>query len=262
MIVLLAVTLCAAEADQTPAETPSPLSLIKKGSRVIFIGDSITAVYPDQPTYTLPTHNYVTAFDTLFRLKYPELGGQIVSKGIGGQTVRHLSQRWDKDIIKEKPDWLFILIGINDADYLFRFKTNSPKEYEEIYNALLTQTKRKLPNTRVVLMTPFMITRGDPKRLASGFNKDIYGVIDQYVDVVRKLAEKHQLDLIDLDIAFKEVLQYENEEWLAKEPIHPGERGSLFMAMKILQYLEYAPGQEIPKPDFCEYNATKTAKSK
>src|SRR5690606_3645184 len=144
---------------------------VAPGSKLPFIGDSITAIYPEAANYRQVTHCYVTLFDALLRVSYPALKAQVISKGIGGQTVDHLSKRWEADVIQQRPDVLFVLIGINDADYLFRFKTQSPPEFERIYDELLTQTQRRLPKTRIVLMTPFMITRG--KNIAGGgFNKD------------------------------------------------------------------------------------------
>ncbi|WP_218240779.1 GDSL-type esterase/lipase family protein, partial [Pseudomonas sp. 2822-17] len=60
-------------------------------------------------------HGYVAQVDALLQSVYPELGIRVVNKGINGHTVRHLKERWDADVIQPNPDWLVIMIGINDV---------------------------------------------------------------------------------------------------------------------------------------------------
>ncbi|MCG6198000.1 GDSL family lipase, partial [Anoxybacillus sp. LAT_38] len=51
----------------------------------------------------------------LLQAVYPELGIRVVNKGISGNTVRDLKARWKEDVIAQKPDWVSIMIGINDV---------------------------------------------------------------------------------------------------------------------------------------------------
>jgi lysophospholipase L1-like esterase len=46
--------------------------------------------------------------------KYEALNLKVYNKGISGNKVYQLAERWDKDCLDLKPDVLSILIGVND----------------------------------------------------------------------------------------------------------------------------------------------------
>jgi len=46
--------------------------------------------------------------------KYAVLNLKVHNKGISGNKVYQLAERWDKDCLGLKPDVLSILIGVND----------------------------------------------------------------------------------------------------------------------------------------------------
>ena len=88
--------------------------IFEAGQRVVFIGDSITdcgrldgaAPYGD---------GYMSLIRALVTASHPELGLDWINHGISGDTVRQLAARWDSDAIAARPDWLSVMIGINDV---------------------------------------------------------------------------------------------------------------------------------------------------
>jgi lysophospholipase L1-like esterase len=69
--------------------------------KIIFFGDSLT-----QGTFGA---SYVDKVAAAIR------GHHFINQGVNGDTSLNLYRRVDKDVIAEKPDGVFIMIGINDA---------------------------------------------------------------------------------------------------------------------------------------------------
>ena len=121
----------------------------------------------------------------------------MVSMGVGGNQVRDLEARWQTDVLGLAPDWISVLIGINDVWYQFDSPVQtkehvSPEEYERSYERLIA---RALPHVKgMILMTPYFMepNRADPMRAR----------MDQYGEIVKRLAQRHALVLIDLQSAW------------------------------------------------------------
>ena len=88
--------------------------LFQSGDKVLFIGDSITDC-GRRDAHAPLGHGYVRKITELITAKYPERDITYVNKGIGGDIVEGLENRWDTDVIAEKPKWLSVKIGINNA---------------------------------------------------------------------------------------------------------------------------------------------------
>lgn len=91
---------------------------LQKNDKLLFIGDSITDCGREHPVGEGSSglgHGYVAQVYALLRSIYPELMLRIQNVGNSGNTIRDLKQRWERDVIDLKPDWLTIMIGINDV---------------------------------------------------------------------------------------------------------------------------------------------------
>ena len=92
---------------------------IKNGQKVLFIGDSITDCGRRDSQRPLG-NGYVKLFADLMIIQEPAKQITIVNKGISGDNVVGLRNRWTDDVLRNQPDWLSIKIGINDLHgYLF-----------------------------------------------------------------------------------------------------------------------------------------------
>ena len=94
--------------------------LLQPNSKILFIGDSITDCGRKRPIgkgeFDQALGNgYVSLVDAALRAVYPDHPVTTLNMGISGNTVDDLAYRWKTDAIELKPDWLSILIGINDA---------------------------------------------------------------------------------------------------------------------------------------------------
>jgi lysophospholipase L1-like esterase len=200
-----------------------------KNDKLIMIGDSITDCDRAKPAgeglFNPYGCGYVNMVKALLDARYPECPVRLVNKGISGNTVRDLTTRWQEDVLDLKPQWVSIMIGINDVWRQF----DSPKitehhvgleEYEASLEKLITTT---LPTLKgLILATPYFIepNLADPMRMR----------MDAYSAVVKKLAAKHDAILVDTQAGFDRMLKHMHPMALAWDRVHPNSSGHALLA--------------------------------
>ncbi len=207
--------------------------LFEKKDTVLFIGDSISDYDRARPVgeglFNAWGQSYVACAGALLSCMYPELGLRIINMGISGNQVRDLKDRWQTDVFDLKPDWVSVLIGINDVWRQFDSpqmpETHvSPEEYEATYEALIQET---LPRVKgMILMTPYYMepNQQDPMRAR----------MDQYGAIVKKLAQKYDLTLVDLQAGWDHLFQYMHSTNIAWDRVHPNQTGCMYIAKQFL----------------------------
>jgi lysophospholipase L1-like esterase len=212
--------------------------LLEKGQKLLFIGDSVTdceRLKPDgEGLFRALGNGYVSFIDGWIRAVYPELAIRVVNKGISGNTVRDLKERWQKDVLDQNADWLSIMIGINDVwrqyDSPFIKDTHVYiDEYESTLTQLVSSTKPQVAN--IVLMTPFYIENND--------NDQMRRTMDQYGDVVKKIANENNCILVDTQAAFNKVLHHLYPASLAWDRVHPDTAGHMILAKEFLNCIGF-----------------------
>ena len=93
--------------------------IFEKNDTVLFIGDSISDYERKRPVgeglFNAWGRSYVADAASLLCCMYPELQLRIINMGISGNQVRDLDRRWQTDVMDLNPDWVSVLIGINDV---------------------------------------------------------------------------------------------------------------------------------------------------
>ena len=88
---------------------------IKKDSKILFIGDSITDVkFNRRKRFTIKGKN-VYALQLKKRFKKYSKNIKVEIKGIASNRTYHVYDRLTPDCISLKPDVVIMLIGVNDA---------------------------------------------------------------------------------------------------------------------------------------------------
>jgi lysophospholipase L1-like esterase len=211
------------------------IMIIESGSRLVMIGDSITDCGRDRAvrgegTPEVLGSGYVSFVSSVLGAKYPELGIGVINMGIGGNTVRDLDGRWQEDLLDLKPDWVSIMIGINDV-----WQQSGPpdpsrncvtiSEYETTLTALVEKT---LPGLKgMILMTPYHV---EPDR-----KNPMRSMMDDYGVVVRGLAGKHSTVFVDTQAAFDRYLEHHPPGSLAGDQIHVNAIGHMILALAWLE---------------------------
>jgi len=213
--------------------------LIEKGSKLVMIGDSITDTDRARPIgeglFDGTGKTYVGMVNSMLGATYPERKIRVVNMGISGNTVRDLKARWQTDVIDLKPDWLSILIGINDVWRQFDSPTMTEQhvyidEYARTLSELVVSTKPLLEG--LVLMTPYYI---EPNR-----NDAMRATMDKYGEVVKDIAKKNNAIFVDLQAAFDEILKHYHPNAIAWDRVHPNLIGHMVITRAFLNAVEYS----------------------
>jgi lysophospholipase L1-like esterase len=206
--------------------------------KLLMIGDSITDCGRKQPIgeglNDALGRGYVAQVNALLGAVYPHLSIRVVNMGTSGNTVRDLKARWQTDVLDQNPDWLSIMIGINDVwrqyDLPQMVETHVYiEEYEATLKELVAATRPRLKG--LVLMAPFYIepNRQDPMR----------ATMDRYGQVVRKVAAEHDALFVDTQAAFDKVLAHYYPATLAWDRIHPSQTGHMVIARAFLEAIGF-----------------------
>ena len=204
---------------------------IAKNSNLLFIGDSITDCGRERPvgrSYGLG-NGYVKIIHGLISAVYPDYKIKTTNMGIGGNTVLDLKKRWNDDVFAMQPDWLVIMIGINDVwrhfdAYFENIDNVSIEEYADTLDFLLLSSQETISN--IVVMSPYFIELNgeDPMRK----------MMNQYNSAAKETAKKHNKLYVDVQKAFDEAMQCIPNSSLARDRVHPEATGHTIIAKAFL----------------------------
>jgi lysophospholipase L1-like esterase len=211
---------------------------ILAGSKLVMIGDSITDCGRAKPVgeglFEAYGNGYVNLVNGMLTAFYPAERIRVVNMGTSGNTVRDLKNRWQTDVIDLKPDWLSIMIGINDVwrqfDAPLQVEWQVPiDEYERTLDELVNRTQPLLKG--LVMMTPYFIesNRSDPMRVT----------MDRYGAVVKKVAAKYGTIFVDTRAAFDRALETLHPMSLAWDRVHPSAPGHFILAKAFLSAVDF-----------------------
>jgi lysophospholipase L1-like esterase len=133
------------------------------GSVILFQGDSVTDCGRDRSATDANSagalgSGYPLLVASAVLAAHPDRGLQFYNRGVSGNKVPDLQERWTRDALDLKPDVLSILIGVNDFWHkLSSGYTGTVQDYENQYSALLAQTRQALPRVHLIVLQPFVL---------------------------------------------------------------------------------------------------------
>jgi len=202
-------------------------------SKLVFIGDSITDCERARPVgeglFGATGKGYVSLVDGLLGAIHPAHAIRVVNMGSSGNVVTDLKARWQTDALNLKPDWLVIMIGVNDVWRQFDSYRQteihvSPETYAQTLDEIVAQARPRVKG--LVLMAPFYI---EPNRADAMRRR-----MDEYGAIVKKTAATHDALFIDTQAAFDAVLQHVHANALAWDRVHPNNTGHAIIARAFL----------------------------
>lgn len=152
------------------------------GDKVFFYGDSLTKRTSIQNTNS---KNYVDFFISKISIEIPSHGITFYNKGESGNTILDLTKRFSYDIKLYRPDWVIILIGVNDAK-----NNNTPKNFAFNLNILIELII--LHNIKPIIFSTVPCLK----------NIHINNLLNLYSIEIRKLTITHKLLFVELNEVF------------------------------------------------------------
>src|SRR5438067_5833859 len=151
-LVITATALLASLASAAPALS-SEFPVLRPKSTVVFIGDSITdggrARKGQDYNHTMG-QGYAFLIAGMLGDQLAERDITFINRGISGNTVPDLQARWKADVLDLKPDFLSILVGVNDT-FFSKKGPETVEQYEQGYDQLLSETLAALPGVKIAL---------------------------------------------------------------------------------------------------------------
>lgn len=208
---------------------------IKDGETIVFIGDSITDCGrrgPERPH----GNGYVKLFTDMVAIREPEKRINVINKGIGGDVVTGLRDRWHDDVLRNSPDWLSVKIGINDMARALRNAPDAvpPELYREAYDDILSRTRDAFPDCRMLLIDPFYIST---ETAQSSFRNTVLQTLPKYIEIVHEMSERYKTRLVRTHEMFAELIRYREPDYFCPEPVHPFTAGHLAIAEAVYRAL-------------------------
>ncbi|AKD55962.1 SGNH/GDSL hydrolase family protein [Spirosoma radiotolerans] len=197
---------------------------VAKPTRVVFFGDSITQAgvnpggYIDRLKKMLPAEQF-----------------ELVGAGIGGNKIYDLFLRMDDDVLAKQPDVVIVWVGVNDVWHKASFGTGTdPDKFVKFYEAVIR--KLQAANAKVMLCTPATIGE------KTDFSNQQDGDLNQYSQLIRDLAKRQNIPLIDLRKAFLDYNLKNNPEnkekgILTTDRVHLNEAGNQLVAEQMQKAL-------------------------
>ena len=207
---------------------------IKKDSKVLFIGDSITDVkFNHKKRFSIKGRN-VYALQLKKKFKEYSKDIKVDIKGIASNRTYHVYDRLTNDCINLKPDIIIMLIGVNDA-----WENYVPQNYPPLLRPMEPHIREvyrrigmELSDTQVLYLMPFMIDAVEEKL---PFHK----TLDEYREVLKNIALQNGALVLDMQAVFNEAQKNTAPKDLAIDGIHPTNLGHKVMADAILEMLEF-----------------------
>ena len=202
-----------------------------KKIKVLFFGDSITQA-------GVQPNGYILKLDSIIKQSKLTDSIELSGAGIGGNKVYDLYLRMEEDVLKKNPDVVVIYVGINDVWHKATTGTGTDADkFEKFYRAIIKKLQDK--NIKVVVCTPSVIG----ERNDNSNQQD--GDLNQYGNIIKKIAKDLSLPVCDLRGAFATYLKTNNpanaeKGILTVDRVHLNEKGNLFVANQMWQILQTA----------------------
>jgi lysophospholipase L1-like esterase len=208
---------------------------LKSGDTLLCIGDSITDCGRRGPEAPLGG-GYVKLLADLLAIREPEKTIRLINKGIGGDNVLGLQNRWSDDVLRHRPDWLSVKIGINDLHTVLRGHADpiAPERFAAAYDDILGRTRKALPACRLLLITPFYISS---ETSANSFRRQVLDALPAYIRVVEQMSRRHRTRLVRTHDLFQRLLKSHEADRFCPEPVHPNLAGHLAIAEAVYDAL-------------------------
>lgn len=199
---------------------------LRSGDLTLFQGDSVTNAFRKPEEVCNAYHlgaGYAMMVAARLLAECPHDNLRFANRGVSGEGIKGLQQRWQMDCLDLRPDVVSILVGVNDAAPTRSKPATSLEEYEQCYRKLLARTRAALPVVRLVLCEPFVLRVGDVQERA-------LDDIAARAAIVRQLATETGAVVVPLQAIFGAALRQASAGYWLFDGIHPNAQGHWLIA--------------------------------
>ena len=204
---------------------------LNKDDVILFQGDSITDWGRDHKANDYNSYGalgsgyvHIAAGHLLF--KHADKNLKIYNKGVSGNKVYQLAERWDADCLALKPNVLSIHIGVND---FWHTLGNPPykgtiETYIADYHKLLDHTKQALPEVKLIICEPFAL------KGVKAVDDRWYPTFDLFRKAARDIAVEYHATFVPYQSLFDKAVELQPTPYWTGDGVHPSVAGQALMA--------------------------------
>lgn len=203
---------------------------VEKDQTILFQGDSITDAgrNKEDNSYNNPRAlgtGYAMLVAASLMEKYASRNLKIYNKGISGNKVYQLAERWDRDCLDLKPDVLSIMIGVNDFWHKLNGQYDGTVEiYRNDFTALLERTRKALPDVKLIICEPYAVP--GVKAVNEKWFPDFY----EYQKAAGEIAGKFGASFVPFQKVYDEAVKRAPASWWTGDGVHASLAGAKLMA--------------------------------
>jgi lysophospholipase L1-like esterase len=202
---------------------------ISPGDTILFQGDSITDAgrqysesKANEPAALGGGYAWLAAAQVI--VDSPDSHLKVFNRGINGNKVYQLAERWQTDCIALKPDVLSILIGVNDVWHKFEGRYDGTlNKYETDYRNLLRDTRKLLPKVKLVVCEPFLLK-------VDRVDDSLFPTLAEYRAAARRVAKEAGAAFVAFQTMFDRALKIAPAAQWVPDGVHPNTEGAALMA--------------------------------
>ena len=164
-----------------------------------------------------------------------------INRGISGNRIVDLYARIKCDIINLKPDYMSILIGVNDVWHEIGSQNGvSNEKFEKFYDMLISEIKEALPDTKIIIMGAYVLEGPatcnceEPPPRWETFSTDVA----KNAATAKRIAEKYSLYYIPLQDIFDNACKDVEPTYWAADGVHPTMAGHELIKREWLKAFE------------------------
>jgi lysophospholipase L1-like esterase len=190
--------------------------------RILFQGDSITDADRNKADDTRLGTGYPRLVEATLGYEEPNKH-EFINKGISGNRIVDLYARIKSDIINLKPDFISILIGVNDVWHELRENPNGvdADKFYKIYSMLIEEIRSALPNTKIIILEPFVLQGCSTEERWDDFSKEV----PLRAKMAKRVAEENNLPFVELQKGFDELCKKAPPSYWLSDGVHPSAKG-------------------------------------
>ena len=196
----------------------------QKKTKIIFFGDSITELGVKKDKYV----GYIVRMDSMLKAGKKDDQYELIGSGISANKVYDLYLRLEEDVLAKNPDIVVIYVGVNDVWHKTLLGTGTDADkFEKFYTAILSKLKER--NIKAILCTPAVV--GEKTDMSNPLDGDL----NRYSNIIRDIAKKNDLPLVDLRQKFLDYNNANNPEnkekdILTYDRVHLNAKGNQLVA--------------------------------
>lgn len=203
---------------------------------ILFQGDSITDAGRSRDNDNDRGTGYPTLVSAELGFKYPN-EYKFINRGISGNRIVDLYARIKRDFINLKPEYLTILIGINDVWHEINDKNGvDNKKFFKVYCDLIEEIRSMLPDIKIFILEPFVLKASATEKSWSIFRRET----EMRAESAKAVAEKFGLTFIPLQEKFDEAEKKAEASYWLGDGVHPTAAGHELIAKELSAALEKA----------------------